>query len=186
MITILSRQIVAGTPNRWRFGITSWWAQTIINEPTALELQAISALVEVSQQVYTDQGYTGVPYGNAWFIEQVGYNYYINFEVFGPYFVDFTIEQWINFDGKYPTPPPGEYISLTYEPQRITPVYNPITFKFVSDAVTLPGYRYIFGLYNEDGTEQLASFRLSPLSDGSGYIDISKFLSLLSYRRRRR
>jgi len=66
-------------------------------------------------------------------------------------------------------------ISLIGEPQPLTPVYNPIVYKFSSTSYNQSGYRYIFDVYN--GSSKIANFKVMPSIDGTGYIDISKVLS---------
>jgi hypothetical protein len=63
--------------------------------------------------------------------------------------------------------------------QEITPVYNPVIFNFFSVDYASPGFRYLVDLYNLRDSSKIASFKVLPINDGSGYIDISKPLSNL-------
>ena len=64
-------------------------------------------------------------------------------------------------------------------PQVLTPVYNPVTFKFDSPSVVKAGFRYLFNVYNSKDNSLIANFKLSPQIDGTGYLDVSKILSNL-------
>lgn len=71
-------------------------------------------------------------------------------------------------------------INLTNYPQTLTPVYNPVTFKFNSLYYYKYGFRYLFDVYNRKDETLIGKYKLSPQSDGTGYIDISKVLSNLT------
>lgn len=68
------------------------------------------------------------------------------------------------------------YGFLTY-PQLFVPVYNPMYFKFALPNFQEPGFRYLINLENERTGETIANFNIVPDIDGTGYIDISKYLS---------
>lgn len=70
-------------------------------------------------------------------------------------------------------------VTISNYPQILTPVYNPVTFKFDSPSVVKAGFRYLFNVYNTKDNSLIANFKLSPQIDGTGYIDISKILSNL-------
>lgn len=71
-------------------------------------------------------------------------------------------------------------ITLLNYPQSLSPVYNPVTFKFSSPYIVKPGFRYLFDIYNTKDNSLISKFKLSPQIDGNGYIDISKILSNLT------
>jgi hypothetical protein len=62
-------------------------------------------------------------------------------------------------------------------PQVFVPVYNPIYYKFALTNFTDIGFRYLISLTNEITGEQIANFNIIPDIDGTGYIDVSKYLS---------
>ena len=65
---------------------------------------------------------------------------------------------------------------LLSTPQALTPVYNPVVYRFSSTTnYTKSGFRYLFNVYK--GTDTIANFKVMPSVDGTGYIDISKVLS---------
>jgi len=66
---------------------------------------------------------------------------------------------------------------LDYKPQSLTPAYNPITFGFSSLYSTQYGFRYLVDLYNETTNDLIASFKIAPQIDDTGYIDLSKIIS---------
>jgi len=70
-------------------------------------------------------------------------------------------------------------IQLIGRPQDFTPAYNPVTFKFFSARYAEPGFRYLVDVINDKTDESIASFKVLPIQDGTGYIDISKPLSNL-------
>lgn len=72
--------------------------------------------------------------------------------------------------------PVTDLIQFIGQPQQFTPVYNPITYKFFSPNYSISGFRYIVNLYNTSN-EKIYSAKITPLEDGTGYIDISKPLS---------
>lgn len=71
-------------------------------------------------------------------------------------------------------------VTISNYPQQLTPVYNPVTFKFNSPSSIKPGFRYLFKVFNSKDDSIIANFKLSPQIDGTGYIDISKILSNLT------
>ena len=62
-------------------------------------------------------------------------------------------------------------------PQPFVPVYNPIYYKFALANFQDNGFRYLISLTNEITGEQIANFNIIPDIDGTGYIDVSKYLS---------
>lgn len=68
-------------------------------------------------------------------------------------------------------------ISLLNEPQKFTPAYNPVVFRFSSLSSFNLNFRYIIDLYNSDTNTLIARLRIAPTTDYTGYIDISKILS---------
>jgi hypothetical protein len=83
------------------------------------------------------------------------------------------LELTINGEQLLPT------ITFSNYPQVLTPVYNPVTFKFDSPSVDKAGFRYLFNVYNGKDNSLIANFKLSPQIDGTGYLDVSKILSNL-------
>lgn len=75
--------------------------------------------------------------------------------------------------------PTVQTVQLINRPQDITPVYNPVIFKFFSVNYSNPGFRYLIDVYNTRDSSKIGSFKVLPVNDGSGYIDISKPLSNL-------
>ena len=72
-------------------------------------------------------------------------------------------------------------ISVISRPMALTPVYNPMEFKFRSTNFTNDNFKYRVNVYNYQTGEQIGS-TLTPYPDvdGSGYTDISKMLSTLT------
>jgi len=68
-------------------------------------------------------------------------------------------------------------ISLVNQPQKLTPAYNPVVFRFSSLSSFNLNFRYIIDLYNTDTDILIARLRIAPTTDYTGYIDISKILS---------
>lgn len=62
-------------------------------------------------------------------------------------------------------------------PQVFVPVYNPMYYKFALPNFTETGFRYLISLTNEITGEKIADFNIIPDIDGTGYIDVSKYLS---------
>jgi len=62
-------------------------------------------------------------------------------------------------------------------PQKISPAYNPLVFAFSGSNVTEEGYRYVIDIYPTGVATKLASFRIVPQVDETGYIDVSRVLS---------
>lgn len=62
-------------------------------------------------------------------------------------------------------------------PQVFVPVYNPMYYKFVLPNYNDTGFRYLIDLTNEITGETIAEFNIVPDIDGTGYIDVSKYLS---------
>jgi len=67
-------------------------------------------------------------------------------------------------------------INILNQPQYLVPAYNPIVFKFSSPNYNNTNFRYLIDLYNEKNDDLIASFKLSPQVDGTGYIDLSKII----------
>jgi hypothetical protein len=66
---------------------------------------------------------------------------------------------------------------FTNYPQIFAPVYNPLYYKFALPNYQDDGFRYLINLTNEITGESIADFTIIPDIDGSGYIDVSKYLS---------
>lgn len=62
-------------------------------------------------------------------------------------------------------------------PQVFVPVYNPMYYKFALPNFNELGFRYLINLTNEITGEEIANFNIIPDIDGTGYIDVSKYLS---------
>jgi hypothetical protein len=62
-------------------------------------------------------------------------------------------------------------------PQVFVPVYNPMYYKFALPNFQETGFRYLINLTNEITGESIANFNVIPDIDGTGYIDVSKYLS---------
>jgi hypothetical protein len=62
-------------------------------------------------------------------------------------------------------------------PQVFVPVYNPMYYKFALPNFEEIGFRYLINLTNQITGEQIANFNIIPDIDGTGYIDVSKYLS---------
>jgi uncharacterized delta-60 repeat protein len=68
-------------------------------------------------------------------------------------------------------------ISLINEPQKLTPAYNPVVFRFSSLSSSNLNFRYIVDIYNSDTNIIIGRLRIAPSPDYTGYVDISKILS---------
>lgn len=68
-------------------------------------------------------------------------------------------------------------ISLINQPQKLTPAYNPVVFRFSSLSSTNLNFRYIVDVYNSDNELLIGRLRIAPSPDNTGYVDISKILS---------
>jgi hypothetical protein len=62
-------------------------------------------------------------------------------------------------------------------PQKMSPAYNPLVFSFSGNNVTEAGYRYVVDVYEDGVVDKIASFRVVPQVDTTGYIDLSRVLS---------
>ena len=68
-------------------------------------------------------------------------------------------------------------ITLINQPSSISPVYNPYYFKvFDTGSNIVPGYRFVFGLFETGETIPYATFRVAPQPNSEGFIDLSKIL----------
>jgi hypothetical protein len=68
-------------------------------------------------------------------------------------------------------------ITTIYEPQDITPAYNPMKFLYDSTNKNNLGFKYIFDVYQSGTSNKIAEYRVYPrYSDGYGEIDLSKLL----------
>ena len=57
------------------------------------------------------------------------------------------------------------------------PVYNPIVYVIDSTNKSLPGFRYLFQIFDTTTTALIAEYKVAPRpGDGYGYLDISKLL----------
>lgn len=70
-------------------------------------------------------------------------------------------------------------IQILRQSQYITPAYNPVVTSIFSANYAQPGFRYLVDLINLRDSSNIASFKVTPIQDGSGYIDVSKQLSNL-------
>lgn len=75
--------------------------------------------------------------------------------------------------------PTVNQIQVLRQSQEITPAYNPVVTDIFSVNYAQPGFRYLVDLVNLRDSSNIASFKVTPLQDGSGYIDVSKQLSNL-------
>lgn len=78
--------------------------------------------------------------------------------------------------------PDIETYLIINQPQSLTPVYNPVPFKFFSQNYYRPAYRYILDIYrypiNDTSSRVLIdTLKIAPDIDATGYVDISKILS---------
>lgn len=71
-------------------------------------------------------------------------------------------------------------LGFIIQPQKWTPVYNPVLFKFSLPNYSETGFDYYLELKNELTNKTIAKFIVKPDVDGSGYVDISKHLSNLT------
>lgn len=71
-------------------------------------------------------------------------------------------------------------IGFSLIPQKLTPVYNPVIYKFGLPNYSEPGFRYFLNVVNELNSQDIVNFTIIPDIDGSGYVDLSKHLSNLT------
>ena len=176
-IPIISRRVITttGEPDRWRFGITKWFADQISTTDPTDELHLI---INGDDYNVTADVYSGITnsYPDYFYIVNEGYNYFLEFINTGTtYFNDYKITDCVRFYAAIYDEQTNSIQSL-FDMQIVNPVYNPITFRFISDNVYQQGFKYIFKIKDVDENE-LGVFKIAPRSNGSGYIDISKFLS---------
>jgi hypothetical protein len=68
-------------------------------------------------------------------------------------------------------------MTLKAAPQVLTPAYNPIKFIYDSTNKNLPGFKYVFDIYESGTSNQIAQYRVLPVySTGYGEIDLTKLL----------
>lgn len=68
-------------------------------------------------------------------------------------------------------------MTLKASPQRLTPAYNPVKYIYDSTNKNLPGFKYIFEVYESGTANQIAEYRVLPVySTGYGEIDLTKLL----------
>jgi len=74
-------------------------------------------------------------------------------------------------------------MTVKASPQKLTPAYNPIKFIYDSTNKNLPGFKYIFQVFEGGTANQIAEYRVLPVySTGYGLIDLSRLLqSQVSY-----
>lgn len=71
-------------------------------------------------------------------------------------------------------------LGFLLQPQKVTPVYNPVLYKFGLSNYSEPGFRYYLNVVDEINSNTIANFTVVPDIDGTGYIDLSKHLSNLT------
>jgi hypothetical protein len=62
-------------------------------------------------------------------------------------------------------------------PPVMAPAYNPMVIAFSGTNITEEGFRFVVDVYPFGGSDKLASFRVVPQVDGTGYVDLSRILS---------
>jgi hypothetical protein len=68
-------------------------------------------------------------------------------------------------------------MTLKAAPQLLTPAYNPVKFIYDSTNKNLPGFKYVFDIYESGTSNQIAQYRVLPVySTGYGEIDLTKLL----------
>ena len=68
-------------------------------------------------------------------------------------------------------------MTLKAAPQVLTPAYNPVKFIYDSTNKNLPGFKYVFDIYESGTSNQIAQYRVLPVySTGYGEIDLTKLL----------
>lgn len=69
-------------------------------------------------------------------------------------------------------------ISFIAQPNRVTPVYNPVVWVAESTEAGIIGFRYVYKVskYNGGPLETLGIFRVAPDQNGMGVFDMSKIL----------
>ena len=162
----------------WRFGVSAIDAAIIQSNPNALNVNFNGVLKNINA-MYIAAGATQPPFGLLWNIAYLtvgvpSAGWYVAIlptTGFG------NITDWLNFDGPYNPLVTGvtESITVSQAPQALQPVYNPITYVVYSPKFAENGFRYLATV--KTGAETLGTYKMVPLSDGSGYIDIQKILS---------
>jgi hypothetical protein len=184
-ITILTRALIPGdrlTPERVKIGIGSSDAALIQSNPNALNVivgnwfGSINYLTNVNGFLYSNTSLP--PYNNYWFIVEESGNWFVYFNINPLTYTSFlSYSDWTSFQFPYDLPPVDEnYITLTQETDDITPIYNPVTFKFLSPKYDEIGYRYLVDIKGIDNS-LIGRLKVVPMPDGSGYVDIQKILS---------
>jgi len=68
-------------------------------------------------------------------------------------------------------------MTLKAAPQVLTPAYNPVKYIYDSTNKNLPGFKYVFDIYESGTSNQIAQYRVLPVySTGYGEIDLTKLL----------
>jgi hypothetical protein len=68
-------------------------------------------------------------------------------------------------------------LTLIAQPNQYHPAYNPIVFAAQSTETTIPGFRFVFKIYESGDLDPFATFRVAALpASAGGYIDISKVI----------
>ena len=199
-ITILSREVITATVFQpwdiWKFYISASDAAQVLYSHTSLEITTSLGVKKASltsapwSEIYTTA--TVDPYNLSWSVQNNGggswsLNFIKPFNAPGGSSPAFTnINDWTTFEVDSTVSPPVS-IDVTQTPQALTPAYNPVTFRFSSPQYNEPGFRYLVNVYAEDidetgttiGSFDVARYKVAPLADGTGYIDISKAINNL-------
>lgn len=67
--------------------------------------------------------------------------------------------------------------SLLNTLQKKQPVYNPMVYAFSSSNYAQPGFKYVVDIYSASTSTKFGRYRINPLVDGTGYVDLSRILS---------
>jgi len=68
-------------------------------------------------------------------------------------------------------------ITLFAKPEKLTPAYNQVMYMHDSTNKSLPGFKYIYDIYQAGTLNKIAEYRVLPIySTGYGRVDLSKLL----------
>lgn len=168
------------TSTGWPLNITTLRLQIsgsdyslIQSNPNALNFVYGGIVYNVNGYLYPSA--TVPPYGTLWQLSTSGGNYYVSFLV-NPSIPYFNVT-WTSLNFPYALAPiDPNYISVTYQTDQYSPVYNPVVYKFFSPKYNEIGYRYLVDV-KTNSNNLIGRIKVVPLPDGSGYVDLSKILS---------
>ena len=175
-IPILSREYITASalaPERVKIGVSGPNATLIQSNPNALNIfwstyfGVSNYIMNINDSLYYNSSVP--PYNNKWSIVQEGANWFIYFIV-NPYTYTLFISymDWTSFNFPYDLAPiDPNYISVTYQTDQYSPVYNPVVYKFFSPKYNEIGYRYLVDV-KTNSNNLIGRIKVVPLPDGGG------------------